>query len=137
MPLYGVAIPPKSGSWDDVYPISLLNLYGQGIADKIAGPLPGAVPYAGVDLSGSSASGLPSPALVTGVVLGSPADDAGILQNDEIVAINGQSVDGPAGVISALSECRIGQTVTFEILRKQGDRYVHRTFSVTLGYRPA
>ena len=137
MPLYGVAIPAKSGSWDTVYPISLLNLYGQGIADKIAGPLPGAVPYAGVDLSGSSASGLPSPALVTGVVLGSPADDAGIMENDQIVAINGQSVDGPAGVTSALSSCHIGQTVTFEILRKQGDRYVHRTLSITLGYRPA
>jgi hypothetical protein len=136
MPLYGIAVPAKSGSWDDVYPISLLNLYGQGIADKIAGPIPGAMPYAGVDLSGSSASGVPSPALVTGVVLGSPADAAGIVQNDEIVAINGQPVDGPAGVTSALSGCHIGQTATFEILRKQGDRYVHRTLSITLGYRP-
>lgn len=137
MPFFGVAIPARSGPWDAVYPPNLLDLYGQGIADKIAGPLPGSQAYAGVELTGSSADELPAPALVTFVVPGSPADDAGIEANDEIVAIGAKTVDGPVGVTNILSSHHAGQTVTFEILRKQGNAYVRHTIKVTLGYRPS
>lgn len=136
MPFFGIAIPAQSGPWEAVYPPVLLNLYGQGIADRIAGPLPGSEAYAGVELTGSSSGALPALALVASVAAGSPADDAGLQVDDEIVAIDGKTVDGPAGVTGILSAFRPGQTVTFEILRRQGRSYVHHTITLTLGYRP-
>jgi hypothetical protein len=132
LPLFGLAIPASSGPWDAVYPPDLLTDYGQGIADRLAGAVPGTVAYAGVEVG--PLPGDPSgPASVASVVTGSPADDAGIQANDEILAIDGVAVQGPADVTGILAAHRPGQTVPVEILR----RGVRRTLSLTLGYRPA
>jgi hypothetical protein len=69
MPFFGLAIPAQSGDWDAVYPPDLLDLWGQSVADRIAGPMPGSEPYAGVEVSAS--------AVVTFTVPGGPADVAG------------------------------------------------------------
>ena len=71
LPLFGVAIPPESGSWDAVYPIDLLSLYAEGIADRLAGSVPGAEAYAGVVVSALPGAP-PDPALVSNVVTGGP-----------------------------------------------------------------
>jgi S1-C subfamily serine protease len=131
-----VAIPAKSGPWDAVYPPNLLELDGQGIADGLAGPMPGAEAYAGVEVS--AVPGDPSgPALVSSVITGSPADDAGIQDDDEILNIGGQTVTSPADVSNIISGYRPGQRVTVKILRRGTRGYVRHTLTLTLGYRPA
>jgi PDZ domain/CHAT domain len=135
MPLFGVAIPAERGPWDAIYPIDLLNLYAEGIADRLAGSMPGAQPYAGVAIS-AMAGGLPGPALVSSVVTGSPADDAGVQANDEILAIDGHTITSPADVVKILSTHRPGQKVKVEILRRNAHGSVRRTITLTLSYRP-
>jgi len=129
LPLFGLAVPEKNGGPSDVvYPLDLLGLYGEGIADRLAGTPPqGAEAYAGVLFSAS-----PGPVVIDTVADGGPADDAGIQPDDEILAIDGQAVTSPADVTRILSACRPGQTVPVEILR--ADRTI--TLKVTLGYRP-
>jgi serine protease Do len=70
--------------------------------------------------------------LVTGIVSGSPADDAGLLVGDIIVAFDGQAVDEPEALIAALRGDRIGKAVPLATLRgvKQQD------IAVTIGERP-
>ncbi|HEX6520258.1 MAG TPA: CHAT domain-containing protein [Streptosporangiaceae bacterium] len=135
LPLFGVAIQAKSGPWDAVYPIDLLNLYSQGIAERLAGSAPGAEAYAGVVVSALPGD-LPGPALVTTIGIGGPADDAGILAGDEIQAIDGRAVTSPAEMVQLLSSYQPGQTVDVTILRRNGRDYAHRDIKLTLGYRP-
>jgi CHAT domain/PDZ domain/Clp amino terminal domain, pathogenicity island component len=135
LPLFGIAIPAESGPWDAVYPLDLLDPYAEEIADKLAGPMPGAQAYAGVELS--AVPGDPQgPALISEVLIGSPADDAGIQTDDEILSIDGEAVNGPSDVTDILSAHRPGQTVDVEILRKHTRGYVRLTIVLTLGYRP-
>lgn len=129
MPLFGIAVPGKSGrQWDLVYPFELLSLYADGIADRMAGtPPPGTQAYAGIEYSGS-----PGPVTVEIAGYGGPADDAGVRPGDQLLAINGRAITSPADVARILSACRPDQTVPVEVLRG-GHRI---TLKVTLGYLP-
>ena len=56
-------------------------------------------------------------AIITDVQAGSPADKAGILIDDVVLAVDGEPIDGQAGLVAAIRDAEPGQTVKIEILR--------------------
>src|SRR2546422_974249 len=66
---------------------------------------------------------------------GSPAESAGILAGDVLVALNGVSLnkDNDEALMKARKEWKPGQTVTYTIKRSGGERQV----TLTLGSWPA
>ena len=67
-------------------------------------------------------------AIITNVQPGSPADKAGILIDDVVLAVDGEPIDGQAGLVAAIRDAVPGQTVKIEIFR-DGKRL---TFDATL-----
>ena len=67
-------------------------------------------------------------AIITDVQADSPADKAGILIDDVVLAVDGEPIDGQAGLVAAIRDAEPGQTVKIEILR-DGKRL---TFEATL-----
>ena len=67
-------------------------------------------------------------AIITNVQPGSPADKAGILVDDVVLAVDGEPIDGQAGLVAAIRDAVPGQTVEIEIFR-DGKRL---TFEATL-----
>ncbi|TSC93985.1 MAG: Protease Do [Candidatus Berkelbacteria bacterium Athens1014_28] len=63
------------------------------------------------------------------VVPGSPADKAGIVENDIILEINGERIDSQNGLSSLLQKYNVGDTVTLKISHKDEEKSV----KVTLG----
>jgi serine protease Do/serine protease DegQ len=63
-------------------------------------------------------------ALVTQVLLGSPAEQAGIRSGDVIVSINRATVMAPADVRNAIGLLRVGDTADIELLRNGRSRHV-------------
>jgi Do/DeqQ family serine protease len=63
-------------------------------------------------------------ALVTQVMLGSPAEQAGIRSGDVIESINHATVMVPADVRNAIGLLRVGDTVDIELLRNGRSRHV-------------
>ena len=70
--------------------------------------------------------------LITGIVQDSPADSAGLLVGDVIVAFDGQTVQEPDTLVTLLRGDRVGKSVSLTVLRG-GDI---REFAVTIGERP-
>ena len=56
-------------------------------------------------------------AIITNVQPGSPADKAGILIDDVVLAVDGEPIDGQAGLVAAIRDAEPGQTVKIEIFR--------------------
>ena len=67
-------------------------------------------------------------AIITNVQPGSPADKAGILIDDVVLDVDGEPIDGQAGLVAAIRDAVPGQTVKIEIFR-DGKRL---TFDATL-----
>ncbi len=67
-------------------------------------------------------------AIITNVQPNSPADKAGILVDDVVLAVDGEPIDGQAGLVAAIRDAVPGQTVKIEIFR-QGTRL---SFEATL-----
>ena len=67
-------------------------------------------------------------AIITNVQPGSPADKAGILIDDVVLAVDGEPIDGQAGLVAAIRDAEPGQTVKIEIFR-DGQRLI---FEATL-----
>jgi len=126
LPLLGIAIPGTP--WDTVFPMGVINSYAIGVADKLAGPVAGAVPYMGIEYTADS---LPGPAVIGTVLVGSPADDAGLQAGDDITAISGQPIISPADVHEIIAQHRPGQTIAITIIRRR----VRHTIVLTLGYQ--
>jgi S1-C subfamily serine protease len=80
----------------------------------------------------SSAPGQPG-ALVVAPLRASPAAEAGIEPGDVITSIDGQTVDDPAQLESAIAGLRVGAHVVLAVQRPGGGL----TVDVTLGSRPA
>ena len=76
---------------------------------------------------------LPLGHMVDDVVAGGPADEAGILPGDVIVAIDGQSVNRQSTLLDLLLERSVGDAVEVTIDRDGTEQ----TVSLTLGERPA
>ena len=70
--------------------------------------------------------------LVNAVVTESPADTAGLLVGDVIVAFDGQAVEEPESLVTLLRGDRIGNTVPLTVIRGGEPRDV----PVTVGERP-
>jgi serine protease Do len=52
------------------------------------------------------------------VIPGSPADKAGIVENDIILEVNGQKVDAEHPLSSLLAQSNVGDTVTLKVWHK-------------------
>lgn len=95
----------------------------------VAFPRPGddsGRPYLGMGL-GESAQG----ALVKNVATYSPAETAGLLVNDLICGINGETVSSHEVVVQIVNEHRPGDQIHFSVMR--GSEALE--FTVTLGHR--
>lgn len=77
------------------------------------------------------ALGVKKGVLVGSVEHGQPADKAGVKHQDVITSVDGQPVDSPDDLVSAISSRRAGDTVKLGVVRKGKDM----TFTVTLGDR--
>jgi S1-C subfamily serine protease len=83
---------------------------------------------------GSPSTGDGSGAVISGVVPGSPAANAGLQQGDEITSVNGQAVDSPDSLSSLLQNHRPGNNVTIGWTDQSGQNH---TATVTLTTGPA
>ncbi len=90
-------------------------------------------PYIGVQVtdvnSQALAYGLPNGAAVAAVVEGSPAESAGLRENDIITEVNGQTVTGSQGLEDLIGQAKTGETYTLTVYR-QGKTL---TLEVTVG----
>ena len=59
----------------------------------------------------------PSGAVIRSIQKMGPADQAGLQVDDVITAVDGQAVEGPAAVVSAIERRGVGETVTLQIRR--------------------
>jgi S1-C subfamily serine protease len=89
--------------------------------------LPPPRPWLGVMTTSS-----PGGALVTQVIPGGPADQAGLQQGDVIMAVNTQQVGGPTDIAGVVDARSIGDQVLLRIER--GGQVA--PVGVTLGRRP-
>ena len=87
--------------------------------------------FLGVDFAAQLEPG--SGAVVAAVQPGTPAARAGIMPGDSIVSINGQSINSPDDIPTALASLSPGQTVPVAIVRQDGSQ---TTVKVTLGQYP-
>jgi len=67
-------------------------------------------------------------AIITNVQPDSPADVAGIQEGDIVLSVDGEPIDGQAGLVAAIRDCNPGQVVEIVLLR-DGERV---TVSATL-----
>jgi S1-C subfamily serine protease len=56
-------------------------------------------------------------AIISSVQPNSPASLAGIRENDIVLSVDGEPIDGQAGLVAAIRDASPGQTVTIELLR--------------------
>ena len=56
-------------------------------------------------------------AIISSVQPNSPASLAGIRENDIVLSVDGEPIDGQAGLVAAIRDATPGQTVTIELLR--------------------
>lgn len=73
-----------------------------------------------------------SGAIIAGVVRGGPADRAGILPGDILVAVGGEQVADTSEMLNLIAQLAPGAKTTMTILRKQRET----TVAVTVGRRP-
>ena len=66
------------------------------------------------------------------VIPGSPADKAGIVENDIILEVDGVKLDDKTSLASVIREKTIGQVINLKILHKGADK----TVSITLEAAP-
>jgi S1-C subfamily serine protease len=86
--------------------------------------------YLGVELTSRTDGG--SGALVAKVVTGSAAAEASIDVGDVVVAVDGEPIDGEAGLIATIRDLRPGDRITVSVVRD--DRTLD--IGVVLGERP-
>jgi len=72
-------------------------------------------------------------AVVSGVVAGGPADDAGLREGDRLVSVGERTVTASDDVAAAISKLQPGDKVKIAVRRGDGER----TLTAALGTRPA
>ena len=89
-------------------------------------------PYIGVSVYDVSAEaqlyGIPVGAAVQSVTEGSPAQQAGLLPNDVITAVNGEAITGSSDLVSVVGDHQAGDELTLKVYR-QG-QYLDLTLTV-------
>ena len=71
-------------------------------------------------------------AVLTKVVSGTPADNAGLRAGDAIIAVDGRSIDGSLSLVAQVRERTVGDKVTLKIVRDGQSKDI----SVTLTSKP-
>ena len=61
------------------------------------------------------------------VISGSPADKAGLVENDIILEVNGEKVDSTHGLTSLISQYKVGDEVSLKVLSKGSEKTVKVT----------
>ncbi len=61
------------------------------------------------------------------VVPGSPADKAGLSENDIILEINGTRVDANNSLVALIQQYNVGDAIDFKILSKGNEKTVKMT----------
>ena len=72
-------------------------------------------------------SAIRAAAVLTNVVCGTPADKAGLLAGDAIIAVNGDSIDGSLSLVAQVREHAVGDKVTITVLRDGQRKDVNAT----------
>jgi len=93
-------------------------------------------PYLGVAAKGgvvADGSARRAAAVLTDVVSGTPADQAGLKAGDAIIAVDGNSIDGSLSLVAQIHEFGVGDQVTLTFLRDGQSKNV----AVTLIAKPA
>jgi putative serine protease PepD len=86
--------------------------------------------FLGVSIESRTDGGAGS--VITTVQPDSPADAAGILEGDVVLAVDGEPVNGQAGLVAAIRDRNPGDTIEIDLVR-DGERL---TVSATLVARP-
>ena len=86
--------------------------------------------FLGVSLEARTDGGVGS--IIATVQPGSPADEAGINMGDIVLAVDGEPVNGQAGLVAAIRDRDAGDTISIDLVR-DGERV---TVSATLVARP-
>jgi S1-C subfamily serine protease len=94
--------------------------------------------YLGITLAGGAEPAAPAQsvtygALITSVVPGSPAAQANLHQGDQIVSVDGQSLDANHNLSDLITSHKPGDRVALEIAHNGGDT---STVDVVLGHNP-
>lgn len=76
--------------------------------------------------------GVESAAIIGEVLPDTPAEEAGLVVGDVVLAIDGESLDGPEALVEAVSQCEPGDRVSLTLFRGGEEVDV----SVTLGENP-
>ena len=76
---------------------------------------------------------VPRGIIVTGVVAGSPADQAGFSEGDVILEVDGKTITTDRNMLSTVERLEIGQTYDVRILRNGKEK----TLRITVAKRPA
>lgn len=98
---------------------------------------PAAKPFLGVNVDETAASFDPAQGLpVTVVIPGSTAAALGIQASDLLNTFNGKPLRAQADLAAALNATRVGDAVTIELTRKQGDKSEKKTVSGPISERP-
>lgn len=93
------------------------------ICDKIIDKQNDPTPYVGIQISQSYTKesleklGYPAGAVVVSVVSGGPAEESGIQRGDIITEFNGTAISSYSDFDTAISKCKVGQSVTVKIYR--------------------
>lgn len=80
-----------------------------------------AKPYIGVTVATVTEEaqrfGLPAGASIQGVVADSPAENAGLMVNDIITAVNGETISAHSDLVAVVSECSPGDVLELNVYR--------------------
>jgi serine protease DegQ len=70
--------------------------------------------------------------IIAGVLKGGPADKAGMIPGDILVAVNGQPIGDTTEMLNTIAQLRPGQKATMTVMRKRREA----TLEITVGKRP-
>jgi len=108
----------------------------RSIADQLITSGKATHPYLGVSSKDgvvSDGSAKRPAAVLTNVVSGTPADQAGLKAGDAIIAVGGDSIDGSLSLVAQVRERTVGDKATLKVVRNGQTKEV----SVTLVSKPS
>ncbi len=128
--LYGEVIGITNAKYSSSGGEASIDNIGFAIPIKDVGPIVTSIiekgyisrPYIGISVTDVSADaigyGLPKGAAVAAVAEGSPAEKAGILENDIITNVNGTEIPGSNELVEMIGQCEAGDKLQVQIYRQ-------------------